>query len=208
MSSKALKDKVARYVVAVVSTSFAGSTLLDSHVEPINSILPALAEPPVATVAEARPWNQDDIKVIVKNEVQVETRHWLTTTANREIRARFSQAADEEVDAVRSKVRQIVRKEVEKQVERQVESLLSNSETMTNLLERQLTQVSWAVEEKTREVLQRLVEEEKYGDIDKALQQRLEKKVDIRINQATSYLLLTNALLVGSLVAWVLLAKH
>jgi hypothetical protein len=115
------------------------------------------------------------------------------------VRSRFSYIASEEVKKETTKARneislmaagfrgeakRMVSREVTEQCERQVRETLSDSPELKAMFDDHLIRVEESVTARARQVLDKLVEEEKYQEIDGALRRSLEASIQSKLNQS------------------------
>lgn len=162
---------------------------------------------PVAESADSRALGTSDVRMIIRDEVHEETRRWLTQTANSEIRARIHIVADEEVDSARRKMRDLAAKELQRQAVHEVNKVLGDSAMMAGILEKHQREIEVTVEEKARAVLDRLCDEQKYGEIDSALHRALTRKVEAEIRLGLSALAVLNLTCLGLIGATLLMKR-
>mmetsp|Transcript_7888 Transcript_7888/g.10200 ORF Transcript_7888/g.10200 Transcript_7888/m.10200 type:complete len:202 (+) Transcript_7888:31-636(+) len=105
-----------------------------------------------------------------------------------------------EVEKSHKDLKNLIILEVGSKAKEQVTSLLRTSHQMQKIIDNHILEVESKVDEKCRDILDRIIDEEKYQTIDEALRRSLEKKIDNRINNSLLTVLIFNSLLVGGFI--------
>jgi len=172
--------------------------LSSDPVADLNSNVPVAAVV-APVVASEVPAQVEDLKAVIANEVRAEARRYISQRVSGEIRAHLAQETTRQVEKVKEGVSDLIKNEIASQVKAQVAVMLREDDALSDLMDKQLMRVEQGVEGKAREVLDRIVDENRYQTIDAALRRNLEEKIHRKVGMGVLVIACSNTLILGAM---------